>query len=84
MDFRTLDLQRAYISTLLEGVEQHKSNLESNNGNNETPYSSYIQSVFLSELKILKLNLEQGLKSMENEIVRTHMQYCLELLESVP
>lgn len=84
LDFRTLDLQRAYISTLLEGVEQHKYNLESNNSNNESPYSSYIQSVFLSELKILKLNLERGLKSMENEIVRTHMQYCLELLESVP
>lgn len=84
MDFRTLDLQRAYISTLLEGVEQHKSNLESNNGNNETPYSSYIQSVFLSELKILKLNLERGLKSKKNEIVKVHMQYCLKLLESVP
>lgn len=83
LDWRAFDLQRAYISLLMEAVSLEGQSNELKGSINKTIYSGYVQSFFLMELIALKSRLEHSLSLKENGIIKAHLQLCLDSLKAV-
>lgn len=83
LDWRELELQRAYISLLVEAVTSEERNDALNGSINKPIYTRYVQSVFLTELALLKTSLEQSLSLQENGIIKAHLHLCVESLNTV-
>ncbi|MGC1632898.1 MAG: zinc-dependent metalloprotease, partial [Gelidibacter sp.] len=83
INWRAFDLQRTYISLLAEAVSLGKQGYKLKGSINKSVCSGYVQSVFLTELKTLKMRLEHSLLLNENEIIKAHLHLCLDSLTAV-
>lgn len=77
IDRRKQELQRAYIGTLTEALEENRKYTNFGFGTSEYFFGNYSKTIFMSELQALEKDIEYRLKTTQEENTMEHLKLCL-------